>query len=596
MTESLSLAQDFPSVSREDWRQLAAAALARSRGEVAPEDVERLLAAATPDGFSIRPLYTSADLGRDLESAPPAYGDRRRGTAPATGSAWSVRERLWVGGGPQQDPDAVTDALRNDVASLWLTVVDHKALSEFLSIIELAETPVVIEGFASSRECAQILLSQLPSSGVAAGTSLGLDPVGWAAASGEQVNIAGDIDLATRAHERGVRSFTIDSSIYHEAGASPAQELALTTAAGLSVLRELETAGWDPADAADAIEFRWVVTDEQFTSIAKLRAARLLWSRILRLANVDNTGQSQHAVSSVAMLSARDPWVNLIRNCVAAFAGAVGGAESLTVEPHTLAVGNADDFAQRMSRNTQHLLLGESNIGFVADPAGGSYFVEQLTTELSESAWVQLQSLDASGGIVEGLSSGAIAQQLSDTWHERSAQIANRREAITGVSEFPDRIREKNMEQPWVRPGGGLPQHRIAERYEELRDRADAAGDPQVTLLTIGSLASYGSREAFAANLFAAGGIQTQSIAASAESELSVSQVVCLVGADSDYAAEAADAARRARQAGAKRVLLAGKPGERAESDREAGVDGYIYLGCDAVSVLEQSLSDLGVA
>ena len=152
------------------------------------------------------------------------------------------------------------------------------------------------------------------------------------------------------------------------------------------------------------------------------------------------------------------------------------------------------------------------------------------------------------------------------------------------------------MEQPWVRPGGGLPQHRIAERYEELRDRADAAGDPQVTLLTIGSLASYGSREAFAANLFAAGGIQTQSIAARAESELSVSQVVCLVGADSDYAAEAADAARRARQAGAKRVLLAGKPGERAESDREAGVDGYIYLGCDAISILEQSLSDLGVA
>ena len=204
MTESLSLAQDFPSVSREDWRQLAAAALARSRGEVAPEDVERLLAAATPDGFSIRPLYTSADLGKDPDNAPPAYGDRRRGTAPATGGAWSVRERLWIGGGPQQDPNALADALRNDVASLWLTVVDPQALPEFLSNIDLAETPVVLEGFASSRECAQILLGALPTSGAAAGTSLGLDPIGWAAASGKQLDIAGDIELATRAHDRGV--------------------------------------------------------------------------------------------------------------------------------------------------------------------------------------------------------------------------------------------------------------------------------------------------------------------------------------------------------------------------------------------------------
>ena len=596
MTDSLPLAQDFPSVSREDWRQLAAAALTRSRGQVSPDDVEQLLAVGTPDGFDLRPLYTAADITSDAANSAPAAGDRRRGASPATGGAWSIRERLWVGGGPEQDLNALSDALANDVASLWLTVVDPVALPDVLAQINLAEVPVVIEGFGAARQCASILLAELPAAGGATGISLGLDPVGWAAATGGGVDIAADLPLAESARDQGIRAFTIDSSIFHEAGASATQELALTTAAGLAVLRELESRGWEPADAAAAIEFRWVVTDEQFPSIAKLRAARLLWSRILRLAEITDTGQRQHAVSSVAMLSARDPWVNLIRNCVAAFAGAVGGAESVTLEPHTLALGTADDFAQRMSRNTQHLLLGESNIGFVADPAGGSYFVEQLTSDLSESAWQQLQSLDEAGGIAKSLQSGVIADELSETWHERSERIATRQEAITGVSEFPDRMRETKSQQPWTRPGGGLPQHRIAESFEGLRDRADNAGDPQVTLLTIGSLANYGAREAFAANLFAAGGISSTTMAADSAADFSVSPVVCLVGADPDYATGVAAAVRRARESGAQQIWLAGKPGDRRETDLAAGLDGYIFQGCDAVAVLEESLSKLGVA
>ena len=596
MTDTLPLARDFPTADREQWRALAAAALARTRGDVAPEQVEQLLATQTDDGFAVLPLYTATDGVDAGEPSAPGTGDRMRGTRSPDAAAWSIRQRHWVGGGPEQGLPAVQQALADGADSLWLTVLAADALPQLLAGLDLRSTPVVLEAFADAAAAAEQLLAALPESGAPASTSLGLDPIGWAAASGSDVQWSQPVALADAARRRGVRAFTIDSAVYHEAGATVAQELALTTAAGLAVLRELEQAGWSPAEAAAAIEFRWVVTDEQFPAIAKLRAARVLWARILELAGVTDTGQRQHASTSVLMLTARDPWVNLIRNCVAAFAGGVGGAESVAVQPHTLARGEVDDFAQRMARNTQHLLLEESHVDAVADAAGGSYYVEELTRNSADAAWQLLQQLEANGGIAAALAAGTVAELLHETWQLRSHRIAQRTEPVTGVSEFPDRERVEQPLQPWLRPGGGLPQHRSAEQFEQLRARADAAGDPTVTLLAIGSLARYGAREAFAGNLFAAGGIASETAALSDGLPESVAPVVCLVGADADYADAVADAVAAARTAGAQRIWLAGKPGDREESDRSAGVDGYLHVGCDAIAVLETTLTDLGVS
>lgn len=594
MTDTLPLAQGFPAVSRDQWRAMAAKALARTRGDVDPADVERVLSTVAEDGFAVLPLYTAADAPAADQSAPGS-GTRLRGSGSADGAGWSICQRHWIGA-VESGPDDVTDDLANGVDSLWLTVADPQSLGAALDKIDLAEVPVVLEAFGAAPETAAQLLSALPAGSVPAQTSLGLDPVGWAAATGAPVEFAAALDLAREAGHRGVGAFTIDSAVYHEAGASAALELALATAAGVATLRAVLDAGIGADAAAALIAFRWVVTDEQFPSIAKLRAARVLWSRILGLAGAVDTGQRQHAATSVAMLAARDPWTNLIRNCVAAFAAGVGGASAVTVQPHTLAVGEADEFASRMARNTQHLLLSESRVGFVADPAGGSFYVESLTRRLADTAWVLLQQIDADGGIAAALASGSVADMLADTWQRRSDRVARRKLPITGVSEFPDRERTSTPVQPWARPGGGLPQHRFAERFEALRDRADAAGDPRVTLIALGPLARYGAREAFAANLFAAGGVGADTVAFSGEGPLTVAGVVCLVAADPDYAESAADAARAAREAGARRVWLAGKPGARADSDAAAGIDDYLFAGCDAVAVLEQTLADLGVA
>ncbi len=593
MTDTLPLAQGFPAVTREQWRAMAARALARSRGDVDPADVERLLSTATEDGFAVMPLYTAADAP-EADRAAAGSGTALRGSRSADGSGWSIRQRHWIGG-VEDAADDIAGDLGNGTDSLWLTVLDADALPATLAKIDLDRVPVVVEAFAASADAAEQLLMALPAEGAPADTSLGLDPVGWAAASGSPVDVAATVELAGRAHDRGVLAFTIDSTVFHEAGASAGQELALTTASGVAVLWALTDAGMTIDEAAGLIGFRWVVTDEQFVSIAKLRAARVLWSRILQVAGAAETGQRQHAASSVAMLSARDPWVNLIRNCVAAFSGGVGGAAAVTVEPHTLAVGNVDEFAHRMARNTQHLLLSESHAGFVSDPAGGSYYVEELTRKLADAAWAVLQDLEADGGIAAALESGAVAAMVARTWDQRADRVARRSLPITGVSEFPETERLPQPPVPWTRPGGGLPQHRLAEAFEALRDRADAAGDPRVTLLALGPLARHGARQAFAANLFTAGGIGADAVGFAEGDPLEVAPVVCIVGADADYAQSAAAAAAAARAGGARRVWLAGRPGDRADSDAAAGIDDYLFAGCDAVAVLEQTLTDLGV-
>ncbi len=597
MTDTTPLADGFATVDRATWRELVAAALAKSRGPVAAEDAERLLATPTDDGYSVHGLYTAADLAGWQPPADPGAQDFIRGSRGADASVdWDVRQRHWLSA---DTPAAVTDDLANGVTSIWLTDGDPARAAAVLGGIDLAAVPVVMEGFRGGTALARTLLAAGPDLNPA--SSLGLDPLGLVAATRRGGDVDDALDLAGEAQEAGILALTVDGSVYHDAGASFAEELGATTAAGLAALRLLIDSGI-PADRAAALmEFRWVVTDDQFASIAKLRAARVMWNRVLDLAGVSSAqGQRQHATTSIAMLTARDPWVNLVRNCVAAFAGGVGGAAAVTVEPYSLATGEVDEFARRMARNTQLLLLQESHVGFVADPAGGSYYVENRTRQLAEAGWAWLQDIEAAGGMRSALDSGLVAKRLDRTWRLRADRTAHRAAPITGVSEFPDHVRRPgDAPDAWQPPGGGLPRRRYAQAFESLRDRADAATPPPtVTLLTLGPLARHAARETYAQNLFAAGGIGTTSVPYQPGESVALppgGAVVCVCGTDGDYAELIDDVAAAAVAAGAVRVLVAGKPGERAEQDAAAGVTGHLHVGCDAERLLDQTLTDLEV-
>ncbi|MYW04232.1 methylmalonyl-CoA mutase family protein, partial [Streptomyces sp. SID3343] len=423
--------------------------------------------------------------------------------------------------------------------------------------------------------------------------------------------LAAAAELATRAHAAfpGIQAVAVDGQPYHEAGGSEGQELGAATAAGVAYLRALTAAGLDVDTALGLVEFRFAATAEQFPTIAKLRAARRLWARVAQASGASATAgaQRQHAVTSWAMTTRRDPWVNMLRTTLAAFGAGVGGADAVTVRSFDAAIGLPDAFARRIARNTQALLLEESHLAAVIDPAGGSWFVEQLTDDLARSGWAFFQEIESRGGIVAVLDSGWLAERLAEVRARRDKDIADRTDPITGVSEFPNLteppvVRESAPEVPVT--SAGLPRLRYAQAYESLRDRSDeilaaTGARPTVFLATFGPLAQYTARAGFAVNLFAAGGFAAVEGGITAGDESAVADVVerwtaagspatvVLTSSEKLYATLAAPVAAALKEAGASRVLLAGKKAHGAD------VDGYVFTGCDALAVLHATYETL---
>jgi methylmalonyl-CoA mutase len=590
----LALAAEFPAPNRDEWRALVARVLERS-GLDSAEDPENALAYTTYDGIRIAPLYMSDDVaalpGTGLPGEVPfVRGATRDG---ATRSGWDVRTR-------HADPDparanaAVLTDLERGATSLWLAVGDDAiqvdGLAAALEGVYLDLAPVVLDAGRHWREAATQLLDLADERGVdraALRGSLGLDPIGARARTGADAVLAdlGDaVELAGAVP--GLRIATVDGTVFHDAGASDAQELGIATAVGVTYLRALTDARLSVDDALRALEFRWAVTAEQFPSIAKLRAARRVWDRVAGLcgASDERRGQLQHAVTSAAMLTRRDPWVNMLRTTIACFAASAGGADAITVAPFDSAIGMSDDFARRIARNTHAVLHDESSLARVTDAAGGSWFVESLTDQLADAAWTVFTDIEKNGGVLARLDDGTVEKFLAQTRTARDADIAHRRSPITGVSEYAF-VGEKVVDRPSARgvPDGLLPRLRYAEKYELLRDRADAASSrPKIFLATLGDGSAYRARVAFAANLFQAAGLECVEGPVD-EFAGAGTTVACLCSSDDVYRAEAATAAKALHDAGASLVWLAGK----VDVD---GVDGTVFAGCDALAALSRTM------
>jgi len=611
--EELSLAAEFPAASREQWLSLVEGVLRKSGvRDPSAAQAQDTLSTEIEDGLRARPLYTAEDPAPDpgYPGFPPFVRGSRVRAAAATG--WDVRQQH-ADPDPRRANEAVLADLENGVTSLWLTVggdgLPVDALPAVLDGVYLDLAPVVLDAGSQFAEAADQLLGVYAQRGIAseAAGNLGADPLGQLARTGHADDTAQHLADATALAVRcardfpAVRALTVDALVYHDAGASAAQELGCSLATGVAYLRELTGAGLTVDEAATQLEFRYAATADQFLTIAKLRAARRLWGRVAEVCGAApaSAGQRQHAVTSRVMMTARDPWVNMLRTTVACLAAGLGGAEAVTVLPFDAALGLPDAFARRIARNTQSILLEESHLARVIDPAGGSWYVEQLTDELAQAAWSWFQEIERAGGQRAALGSGLVRERIAATWAKRSAAIAKRREPITGVSEFPN-LRE----QPVVREPapaatttsvGGLPTVRRAAPFETLRDRSDAhlaktGQRPQIYLAAIGPAAAHAARSSFAANLFQSGGLETVPGDGAESFAASGAAVACLCSSDALYADHATDTAAALKKAGARQVLLAGRPGEWS------GVDGYVYTGCDAVAVLTEVLDQSGVA
>jgi len=632
--EELAFAAEFPAATREAWLKLVDGVL-----KGAPFD--KRLVARIYDGLTIQPLY-----GRAANAHPVA--------ARAPGAAWTVMQRA-----DHPDPAAANEQALHDLqnGASGLTIVCKGSLNAngygLASSLETLER--VLDGVyldagvvidfnvaAETRDAARNFAALVKKRGIAPETIEmrgSLNPLGHMAATGSNVRPWRELapyfaELVKDLAGRGFRGpFAVaDGRAIHNAGGSEAQELAFALAGALTYLRALEASGIALDTARRMIYFRLAADADQFLTIAKFRAVRKLWARVEQACGLAPVPVQVYAETAWRTMTRRDPYVNMLRSTVAVFAAGVGGADAITVLPFTSAIGLPDQFARRIARNTQLVLLEESNLAKVADPAAGSGGVEDLTQQLCEAAWSLFQEIEKVGGAAAALEQGLIQNKVAVTRAEREKAVARRRDALTGTSEFPD-IHEAAVHVLEVAPHpeplpseraftpvfdglcgerertafAALPRIRLAEPFEQLRDASDRAlaangARPKIFLANLGKLADFTARTLFARNFFEAGGIEAVSNDGFASRhdmiaafKSSGATLVCLCSSDKTYAAEAADVAQALKSAGAAHIYLAGRLGELQPALKAAGVQDFIYIGCDVVATLQRAHDSLGL-
>ena len=610
MSHSKSFADVFPSSDDAQWRARVDAVL-----KGAP--FERLQSRSY-DGIAIAPLYR-----RLTQDSPRALS--------RSGGRWKVLSRVDHPDAAVANGQALND-LENGSDGLHLVFAGavgaygfglpagREALEGALAGVHLdTGLPLELDLPLQTKDSPRHLADLMAEAGVdpaAAQVSFGFDPFGQMAVSGgapmdwaSLAPMAATLMTSLAASGFRGRFCVADGRPVHGAGGSESQELAYIVAAALAYRRALDSAGVDLDTARSMIGLRVASDADEILGIAKLRALRRLWARVEQACGLTPAPVHIHAEASMRMMSRRDPWVNILRGSVACFAAGLGGADAVTVLPFTQALGLPDAFARRIARNTQVVLLEESNLGRVADPAAGAGSFETLTDALCEKAWELFQDIERAGGLFAALASGLVQSKIAATQAERARNIARRKDAITGTSEFPNIVEapvEVLAPMPASQPASSFPIafaplriHRDAEGFEALRDRADAhaasSGARQsVFLANLGPIAAVTARATFAKNFFEAGGIAAlgndgfMDDASLVEAfRASGASIACLCSSDAIYETRVIEATRALAAAGARHIYLAGRPGAAEAAWKEAGVNGFIFAGCDVVAMLD---------
>ncbi|UCG34512.1 MAG: methylmalonyl-CoA mutase small subunit [Phycisphaerales bacterium] len=704
MPPEFTLSDVFPPVSHDQWRSAVQKVL---KGAA----FEQKLVTQTYEGVDIQPLYTRRDWDSGGDpSGFPGMPPFVRGGRPLGNVMWgwdvrqehahpdlmttkaavlddfkhgatSVLLRFDAAGRAGLDPDAseaVALAGRDGVM-----IYSQDDLRAALEEVRLETVRVCLEAGSAFLPAAAMLVALWDRDGVDRAATRGAfnaDPLSTLAADGRlpfslEQSFRHMAELASWTSENlpNVTAVCINTGVYHTAGATAVQDLAYSMATGIEYLRAMTAAGMDVDAATRQIEFDYSIGPRFYLAICKLRAARKLWARVVEVSggSVNAQAMRMHVRPSFRILTRRDPWANQLRNTVCHFAGAVAGADSITTVPFDTANGLPDDFSRRIARNTQVILREEAHLGRVIDPAGGSWFLEKLTEGLAAKAWSILQEVERRGGMVKALLSGWVARQIDSAFAPRMKNLATRRDAITGVSEFPnvkeqimrretpdyaalraqavERMLERGkadiaagplervmrlleaggpvsgkvvatmveaatggatvgrMVRALAAGGDGmrmdpLVPRRYAQAFEELRDLSDrlmalGGSRPRVFLVNIGSVAQHWPRATWSRNFFEVGGFEVLKndgfgdvMEATDAFKGSGARIAVICSSDGLYETVVADVTPRLKEAGAHTVILAGSPGRNEKAYRKAGIDRFIFAGCDVLRTLQDLL------
>lgn len=531
----------------------------------------------TPEDITIDPLYTE----RPAELPMPGMAPYVRG-ANAQNTAFGLCIRI------DGDRTVATEELDGGATALWIDVGNDSALEAAAVahadlVVDIAKSipAQAIEWLAQRGVDKRIWIDIDPIMAVAQGVTPGNSLV-------KRLSHLPNLVSDTRERLPNARPLRVSTTILHSAGADAADELALGLSAGVAYLRALIAGGLPITDAARTLWLQLPVGRDTFGEICKIRAARVLWHKVLAVAGAPNEPPPPiHAVASSRTQTQRDPWVNMLRVTTEMFAAIIGGAQIVTPRPFDDQLAAVSALGRRVARNTVLILRDESHLGRVVDAAGGSYYIETRTDALAREAWKRFTAIEKDGGITELVGSGALRARLDAAWTRRAAHLAKRKEPVLGVSEFAH-VGEKLPAAPIptapLLVSSALVEHRDAEMFEAMRARIEALPF-DVMLLALGPPAEHRARISYSAGLFGIVGIRTREATSPQRADVAV---IC--GSDERYTAEAAGVARALKSAGVRKVVLAGRPGALETELRAAGVEAFVFVGCDVLATMEELL------
>lgn len=613
-TKSEKLFTEFPPVPTEKWEEVITADLKGA-------DYERKLVWKTGEGFNVRPYYRAENLeGIKFLGSQAGEFPYVRGTHAH--NRWRVHQTVSVVCPKEANAEALkilnagVDSLGFCIASADFSAADLDMLLKDICI------PAVEITFCGEKmaNVAELVLAKVEKEGIAkedVRIAFCIDPLvkglsskgDFCSPNGEKC-IARIVELIHKTKEyKHVRIVTVAGQTFGNSGSTIVEELAFTLSAGHDYLVRLTDAGLDVDAAARKLRFSFSVSSNYFMEIAKFRAARMLWANIVKgYGPAKNCACKMHihAETSRWNQTVYDPYVNMLRGTTEAMSATIAGVHSLEVMPFDASFENPTEFSKRIARNVELLLKNESHFDQVVDPAGGSYYVENLTQSIAAEAWKLFLEIEQKGGYTEAYKAGLIVERIKASAAAKDKNIATRRQTLLGANQYPNftEVAGKEITAESVTrkqaEGNVLVPYRGAMAFEEMRLQVDRSGkEPKAFMLTCGNLGMARARSQFSCNFFACAGIKVidntyfKSIEEGAKAALeSKAQIVVVCASDDDYA----EAAPKVKELlGGKAILVvAGAPACAPELEAQ-GITNFINVKSNVLETLKFYLKEMGI-
>ena len=613
-TKSEKLFTEFPPVPTEKWEEVITADLKGA-------DYERKLVWKTGEGFNVRPYYRAENLeGIKFLGSQAGEFPYVRGTHAH--NRWRVHQTVSVVCPKEANAEALkilnagVDSLGFCIASADFSAADLDTLLKDICI------PAVEITFCGEKTAhvAELVLAKVEKEGIAkedVRIAFCIDPLvkglsskgDFCSPNGEKC-IARIVELIHKTKEyKHVRIVTVAGQTFGNSGSTIVEELAFTLSAGHDYLVRLMDAGLDVDAAARKLRFSFSVSSNYFMEIAKFRAARMLWANIVKgYGPAKNCACKMHihAETSRWNQTVYDPYVNMLRGTTEAMSATIAGVHSLEVTPFDTSFENPTEFSKRIARNVELLLKNESHFDQVVDPAGGSYYVENLTQSIAAEAWKLFLEFEQKGGYTEAYKAGLIVERIKASAAAKDKNIATRRQTLLGANQYPNftEVAGKEITAESVTrkqaEGNVLVPYRGAMAFEEMRLQVDRSGkEPKAFMLTCGNLGMARARSQFSCNFFACAGIKVidntyfKSIEEGAKAALeSKAQIVVVCASDDDYA----EAAPKVKELlGGKAILVvAGAPACAPELEAQ-GITNFINVKSNVLETLKFYLKEMGI-